>query len=159
MVIEDITTGINAIQFGPDLRLDQAQMITFLWRQEGEPTGFADDGFIGGPGDSIYELAVAWAKAEGITRGASLTTFSPAENVTRGQLVTLLWRRSGKPGGWPDPGFSDVPAGEYFTVSGAWAKVNNVTQGTSITTFSPNDPVTRGQAAAFLFREASAALA
>ena len=103
MVTEEITTGINAFQFGPDLLLDHAQMITFLWRQEGEPTGCADHGFIDVPGDSLYELAAAWAKAEGITRGTSLTTFSPAENVTRGQLVTLLWRRSGKPGGWPDP--------------------------------------------------------
>ena len=154
MVAEGITTGINAFQYGPHLNLNRAQMITFLWRQEGSPTGYPDHGFADVLEGSYYDLAVAWAKAEGITTGTSSTTFSPAQTVTRGQLVTLLWRRAGSPGGWPDPGFADVPASTYFTVAVAWAKANAITQGTSATTFSPDDAVTRAQAAAFLYREA-----
>ncbi|MEM8708711.1 MAG: S-layer homology domain-containing protein, partial [Actinomycetota bacterium] len=154
MVAESITTGVSPTLFGPDFDLTRAQMITFLWRQEGEPVGYPDHGFADVEATAYYDDAVAWAKAEGITTGTSSTTFSPASTVTRAQLVTLLWRRAGSPGGHPDPGFDDVPVGRYFSQPVAWAKADGVTNGTSDTTFSPDLPVTRAQAAALVWREA-----
>ncbi|MEO0492688.1 MAG: S-layer homology domain-containing protein [Actinomycetota bacterium] len=154
MVAESITTGVSPTLFGPDFDLTRAQMITFLWRQEGEPTGYPDHGFGDVASSAYYDDAVAWAKAEGITTGTSSTTFSPPAIVTRAQLVTLLWRRAASPGGYPDPEFTDVPAGRYFTAAVAWAKAEGVTNGTSDTTFSPELPVTRAQAAALVWREA-----
>jgi hypothetical protein len=154
MAAASITTGVSPGRFGPGLELSRAQMITFLWRQEGEPTGYPDHGFVD-VGSSVYfDDAVAWAKAEGITTGTSSTTFSPGVAVTRAQLVTLLWRRAGSPAGNPAPGFSDVPTGRYFTEAVAWARAEGVTTGTSDTMFSPEIPLTRAQAAALVWREA-----
>lgn len=154
MVANGITNGISDTLFGPRFNLTRAQMITFLWRQDGLKTGYPDHGFVDVPAGSYYDQAVAWAKAEGITKGTSDTTFSPQADVTRAQLVTLLWRRASAGSGWADPGFVDVATGRYYTVAIWWAKANGITNGTTTITFSPDDPVTRGQAAALVWREA-----
>lgn len=154
MVEQSITTGVSPTLFGPNSALTRAQMITFLWRQEGSPLGFAGHGFSDVPAASYYANAVRWAKHHGITTGTSATTFSPDDDVTRAQLVTLLWRRAGEPTAAPS-GFADVPAGRYYSAAIDWARANGITNGTSPTTFSPDDAVTRGQAAALLHREAT----
>ena len=154
MVDEGITNGVSNYLFGPNQTLTRAQMVTFLWREAGAPIGNPHHGFDDVPAGIWYDEAVRWAKANGITTGTSPTTFSPNANVTRAQLVTLLWRREGSPGGTASTDFLDVPAGRYFTPAVGWAKATGVTNGTSPTTFAPDDPVTRGQAAAFLFRAA-----
>ncbi len=103
MAAASITTGVSPGRFGFGLELSRAQMITFLWRQEGEPTGYPDHGFVD-VGSSVYfDDAVAWA-GRSITTGTSSTTFSPGVAVTRAQLVTLLWRRAGSPGWQSGPG-------------------------------------------------------
>ena len=153
MVDEDITTGVTPTLYAPSQTLTRAQMITFLWRQEGEPTGHPDPGFADVADTDYFADAVAWAKAEGITTGTGATQFSPHMQVTRAQLVTLLWRRAGEPKGAPNPGFVDVPLGQYFTLAVWWAKDKDITTGTTAITFAPHDGVTRGQAAAFLHRE------
>ncbi|MEQ8840642.1 MAG: S-layer homology domain-containing protein [Acidimicrobiales bacterium] len=154
MVDEGITTGVSDLLYGPDLSLSRAQMVTFLWRQAGSPGGSPAHGFGDVPAGAYYAPAVAWAKAQGITTGTSTTTFSPDVAVTRAQLVTLLWRMEGEPSA-PTAGFADVPGGRYFSIAVSWARNEGVTTGTSPTTFSPESPVTRGQAAAFLHRHAN----
>ncbi len=155
MVDLEITTGITNTLFGPNRALTRAEMVTFLWRQDGTPLGYPHHRFSDISAGSYYDDAVAWAKAEGITKGTSTTTFSPADSVTRAQLATLLWRRAGANGGQPPHGFSDVPDGKFYSVAVAWAKATGVTKGTSATSFSPGDEVTRAQAAAMLHREAN----
>ena len=157
MVDEGITTGVSNFLFGPNQTLTRAQMVAFLWREAGSPAGNPDHGFNDVPAGAFYEEAVAWARAQGITTGTSSTTFSPNDSVTRAQLVTLLWRREGSPGATAGFDFLDVPSGRYFTPAVGWAKATGVTNGTSPTTFAPDDAVTRGQAAAFLFRSAQGA--
>ncbi len=154
MVRAGITTGLSATAFGPNLTLTRGQMITFMWRQAGEPGGYAAPGFSDVSSWDFFAGAVAWAKAEGISSGTSDTTFSPQQPVSRGQMVTLLWRRAGSKRGLPNPGFSDVPAGWYYSDAIAWAKHTGVSNGMTATTFAPNQPVTRGQVAALLWREA-----
>lgn len=154
MVAAGITTGMSDLLYGPNENLTRAQMVTFLWREAGEPTGHGAHGFADVPAGAFYADAVAWAKATGITTGTSATTFSPNQNVTRGQLVTLLWRREGEPSASAPAEFLDVPAGRYYSAAVGWAKTNGITTGTSAFTFSPESPVTRGQAAAFLHRAA-----
>jgi hypothetical protein len=149
----DITTGVAPGLFGPHQVLSRAQMITFLWRQAGEPGGHPPSAFVDVEPGSYYEAAVRWAAATGVTTGTAPDRFSPHSDVTRAQLVTLLWRRAGAPAA-PDSGFVDVPAGRYYTTAIGWAKADDITTGTSATTFSPDDPVTRAQAAALLHREA-----
>ncbi len=103
--------------------------------------------------DAYYADAVAWAVAKGITTGTSATTFSPEDGCTRGQVVTFLWRAAGspEPTGAKNP-FKDVKSGEYYYKAVLWAVENEITSGTSATTFSPNDVCTRGQIVTFLWR-------
>ncbi|MBQ6677538.1 MAG: S-layer homology domain-containing protein, partial [Clostridia bacterium] len=83
----------------------------------------------------------------------SATTFSPEEGCTRGQVVTFLWRAAGcpEPAGSKNP-FRDVKADDYFYKAVLWAVENEITNGTSAKTFSPEETCTRGQIVTFLWR-------
>ena len=102
---------------------------------------------------SYYEDAVDWAVGNGITQGTDDTHFSPDGICTRAQTVTFLWRAAGSPK--PETRtmpFTDVPAGSYYYDAVLWAVENDITKGTSDTTFSPNMTCTRAQIVAFLWR-------
>ena len=102
---------------------------------------------------SYYEDAVDWAVGNGITQGTDDTHFSPDGICTRAQAVTFLWRAAGSPK--PETRtmpFTDVPAGSYYYDAVLWAVENDITKGTSDTTFSPNMTCSRAQIVAFLWR-------
>ena len=102
---------------------------------------------------SYYEDAVDWAVENGITQGTDDTHFSPDGICTRAQAVTFLWRAAGSPK--PETRtmpFTDVPAGSYYYDAVLWAVENDITKGTSDTTFSPNMTCTRAQIVTFLWR-------
>jgi len=105
------------------------------------------------PAGAYYADAVAWAVANGITTGTSETTFSPNEVCTRAQVITFLWRSQGKPEpkGSVNP-FTDVKTTDYFYKAVLWAIENRITNGTSDTTFSPDDSCSGGQVITFLYR-------
>jgi len=102
-----ITTGTAQTAFAPDEPLTRAQAATLLHRLAGEPSarrhGFAD------VVKSWQQAAVSWAARKGITVGTSQTAFSPDEPTTRAQLVTFLYRYSGKPAVTVDSATSDCP--------------------------------------------------
>ncbi len=105
--------------------------------------------------DAYYYNAVIWAVSNGITEGTNATTFSPNSICTRGQAVTFLWRAMGS----PEPTakacpFTDVNADAYYYKAVLWAVEKGVTEGTSATTFSPKDSVTRAQAVTLQWRAA-----
>ena len=102
---------------------------------------------------SYYEDAVDWAVGNGITQGTDDTHFSPDGICTRAQAMAFLWRAAGSPK--PETRtmpFTDVPAGSYYYDAVLWAVENDITKGTSDTTFSPNMTCTRAQIVAFLWR-------
>ncbi len=104
-------------------------------------------------GSAYYAPAVKWAVENGITMGTTASTFSPDKTVTRAQAVTFLWRAMG----CPDPKselnpFTDVSPSAYYYTAVLWATGRGITIGTTTSTFSPNDPVTRGQMITFLYR-------
>ena len=78
--------------------------------------------------------------------------FSPNNNINRAQLVTVLYRMAGQPEVTGENPFTDVPDGQWYTDAVLWAAENNITDGTSETTFSPNSALTREQMATFLYR-------
>lgn len=103
---------------------------------------------------SYYADAVEWAVKKGITVGTSDTTFSPDDNCTREQMAMFLWKAAGS----PEPkqtgaNFTDLPGGST-TKAMLWVAEQNITSGTSDTTFSPETTCTRAQMAAFLYRYA-----
>ena len=102
---------------------------------------------------SYYEDAVDWAVENGITQGTDDTHFSPDGICTRAQAVTFLWRAAGSPK--PETRtmpFTDIPAGSYYYDAVLWAVENDITKGTSDTTFSPNMTCSRAQIVTFLWR-------
>ena len=88
----------------------------------------------------------------GITKGTSATAFSPNDVCTRGQIVTFLARFAGVKDTDTVSVFTDVKPTDYFAAAVKWAKDNGVTEGTSATTFSPNENCTRAQVVTFLWR-------
>ncbi len=102
---------------------------------------------------AYYVEPVNWAVANGITNGTSETTFSPDRICTRGQVVTFLWRAKGSPTPQrTDNPFTDVAEGAYYYHAILWAVEQGITNGTSPTTFGPDNPCTRGQVVTFLWR-------
>ena len=107
------------------------------------------------PSDAYYFEAVRWAVANNVTNGTSATTFSPDEGCTRAQAVTFLWRTAGKPAPAESKNpFTDVKEGTYYYNAVLWAVEKGITNGTSATTFSPDEECTRAQAVTFLWRAA-----
>jgi hypothetical protein len=154
LVQEGITTGTSATTFSPDDPVTRGQMATFLWRYDGEPATVGSGPFTDVLFGAYYFSAVLWLVQQGITTGTSATTFSPDDPVTRGQMATFLWRYAGKPAPAGASPFTDVSSDAYYAEAVAWLVGEGITTGTSATTFSPDDPVTRGQMAAFLWRYA-----
>ncbi len=148
-----ITNGTSSVDFSPMADCTRGQVVTFLWRAAGgpKPTSTRNPFSDVKPSDYYYN-AVLWAVEKGITNGTSPTTFSPNSPCTRGQVVTFLWRYAGMPKTSGSNPFSDVKTGEYYYDAVLWASGKNVTNGTSPTTFSPNNTCTRGQIVTFLFR-------
>jgi len=148
-----ITNGITATLFGPDGSCTRAQAVTFLWRAAGEPAPASTDmPFTDVPADAFYRTAVLWAVENGVTNGTSATTFSPDATCTRAQIVTFLWRSQKSPVVNYAMSFSDVDSGAFYAEAVRWAVSENVTAGTSTTTFTPNATCTRAQIVTFLYR-------
>lgn len=146
-----ITNGTSAATFSPNASCTRAQMMTFLWRAAGSPKATGSNPFTDVSTNAYYYDAVLWAVENGITNGTSDTTFSPGITVTRGQTVTFLWRADNSPV-VSSSSFVDVPANAYYTEAVAWATASGITNGTSATTFSPDNACTRGQIVTFLYR-------
>ncbi|MDW3217239.1 MAG: S-layer homology domain-containing protein [Acidimicrobiales bacterium] len=149
MVDNDITTGTGAGCFSPHDAVTRGQAAAFMWRMEGEPAPVGDHPFA----DVVapwQQDAVAWMVEQGITTGTAPWRYSPDDGLTRGQLAALLHRLAGEPSANGHP-FHDVTSG-WQQAPVAWMVAEDITTGTSATTFSPDAIVTRGQLAAFFYR-------
>ena len=119
-----------------------------------EPEPEPDDGlpFTDVPKSAYYYDAVDWAVGKEITDGVSATQFAPYASCTRAQIVTFLWHAAGSPEPKTVSSFTDVPANAFYADAVNWAVANNVTNGTSATTFSPNADCTCAEIVTFLYR-------
>ena len=146
-----ITTGVGNDLFAPEQPCTRAQIVTFLWRAAGSPEPKTASSFTDVPANAYYAKAVAWAVENGITNGMTETTFAPDATCTRGQSVTFLYRAlKGTASG--STNFTDVVSDAFYADAISWAVANNVTNGTSNTTFSPNADCTRAEIVTFLYR-------
>ena len=150
-VDKGITNGLSDTMFGPYESCTRAQIVTFLWRAAGSPEPKTASSFTDVSASAYYAKAVAWAVENGITNGMTETTFAPDATCTRGQSVTFLYRALGKKVE-SSTSFTDVPANAFYADAVNWAVANNVTNGTSATTFSPNADCTRAEIVTFLYR-------
>ena len=146
-----ITTGVGNDLFAPEQPCTRAQIVTFLWRAAGSPEPKTMSSFTDVPASAYYAKAVAWAVENGITNGMTATMFAPDATCTRGQSVTFLHRAlKGTASG--STNFTDVKSDAFYADAINWAVANNVTNGTSNTTFSPNADCTRAEIVTFLYR-------
>ena len=148
-----ITKGTDDTHFSPDGICTRAQAVTFLWRTAGSPASKTSTmPFTDVPVGSYYYDAVLWAVENGIAKGTSDTTFSPNMTCSRAQIVTFLWRSEKSPAAGTANPFADVKSTAYYADAVLWAVKENITKGTTSTTFSPNADCTRAQIVTFLWR-------
>ena len=91
-VANGITKGTDATHFSPNATCTRGQVVTFMYRAEGEPAVGGSNGFVDVAVSSYCYEAIKWAVANGITKGTDATHFSPNATCTRGQVVTFLYR-------------------------------------------------------------------
>ena len=96
-----------------------------------------------------YYTAVEYTYQRGIIKGATDTEFRPTKNITRGMIVTILWRMEGEPKVTGVKDFPDV-TGQYYYNAVRWAVKNGVVNGYNSGKFGPNDNITREQLATIL---------
>ena len=148
-----ITKGTTATTFSPNATCTRAQAVTFLWRAAGSPEPETRAmPFTDVPVGSYYYDAVLWAVENGITKGTSDTTFTPNMTCTRAQIVAFLWRSEKSPAAGTANPFADVKSTAYYADAVLWAVKENITKGTTNTTFSPDADCTRAQIVTFLYR-------
>ena len=114
-----------------------------------EDTGFSDV-----DADDWFADSAVYVRDNGIMNGTSATTFNPNGTTSRGQIAAILYRAAGSPAASGGTDFSDVAETAYYASAVRWAAANGVVTGYADGTFRPNDPITRQQLAAILWRYA-----
>lgn len=89
-----IAAGTSTTTFSPDQVCTRAQIVTFLYRYAGKPSGYYSNPFkdVSATNEASYYNAILWASGKGITTGSSPTTFSPYASCNRAEAVTFLYR-------------------------------------------------------------------
>ena len=152
-----ITTGTTETTFSPDALCTRGQIVTFLWRAAGSPeperenSPFAD---VTPDMNRDFYKAILWAYEQNIIgdQDAADGRFLPNGPCTRAATMGFLWQYAGAPAASAPGEFTDVAPDADYAQPVAWAVESGITDGTTETTFSPNDTCTRGQIAAFLYR-------
>ena len=106
------------------------------------------------PGSWYYD-AVAYVYEQGLMGGTAGGRFSPDVTTSRAMIVTILYRQAGSPAAAGGAAFSDVAAGSWYADAVAWASANGIVTGYGSGAFGPDDPITREQMAAILYRYAA----
>ena len=150
MVDEGITNGTGPCQFSPQRVLTRGEGAAFVRRFEGAKNPRESHGFVDIEA-SWQHGPISWLRQKGYVTGVSPTRFLPDDPMTRAEFAVLLWRVAGEPdvrGAFP---FTDVTQ-SWQVDAVAWMAKRGITTGTSPTRFSPDAPLTRAQAATFLYR-------
>ena len=157
-------TGNN--KFDPYADVTRAQFVTFLYRNACNEYTFIGSAYDKDPAsydgttkfsdvaaDKYYAKAVAWAVDNGIVNGKTDTTFAPDAKITRAEAVTMIYRLQANGASFSSrQSFTDVDTNAYYADAVGYASYAGITNGKTNSTFAPNDNVTRGEAATFIYR-------
>ena len=102
--------------------------------------------------DRWYHEYTDYVIARELMNGMDETHFAPEGNLTRGMLVTTLYRLAGGPEVTEKATFTDLRAGAYYADAVAWAQDLGIAKGMTETQFAPEKTVSREQTATFLYR-------
>ena len=120
-------------------------------------TAFAaldDTGYTDVDADAWYADAVSYVTENGLMGGTSSTAFSPEDAMTRSMLATVLYRAAESPAVTGSDDFTDTADGAWYTAAVLWASQQGLVTGYGDGTFGTDDPVSREQIAAILWRYA-----
>lgn len=144
---------VNGVSQGPVqqlLHLKSTDVVEVIFAAVQQPstgsTNFSDV-----PANQWYAPAVSYVTQRGLFSGVSETQFAPSQSMTRGMLVSVLYRFDGTSHTGSSP-FADVSSDAWYGNAVSWAYANNLVSGVSDTSFAPNTPITREQAAVILAR-------
>lgn len=154
-VENQITQGMGNGLFMPADTCTRAQVVTFLWRLDGETAAASgENSFSDVETGSWYADAVLWAVERKVTDGMGNGIFLPDGTCTRAQIVTFLWKYAGKPAvtGGADNPFADVDEDDWYADAVLWAVDQGITTGLTERSFGPEEPCTRAQIVTFLHR-------
>ena len=149
-----LMNGYGSSLFGKNDPITRGQMVQILYNYYGENCG-TNSGFSDVPSSAWYAKAVTWASKKGVVSGYSNGTFGPDNQLTREQMVTILYNVADKPATNTSAisQYSDYYQVASYAADGfAWAVSNKVVSGTSNTTLSPRGTATRAQVAVILIR-------
>ena len=154
----ELMDGVGGNRFAPNSETTRAQLVTILYRLEGQPAVSGDLPFTDVESGTWYTDAILWAAQNNIVNGVNDTEFAPGDDLTRQQLVTILYRYAEAKGydvsasadlsGYPDAG--QVQA--YAQPAMAWAVAENIIQGMEDGTLKPAGNASRAQIATILMR-------
>lgn len=147
-----IFNGVSESKFAPEGKMTRGMLATALHNLESNPPAEADHVFSDVAEDAWYSEAVYWAYQAGIIAGYSDGTFAPNKNITREQLVTMLYRYAGEPAvGNEALPFEDANAiSEYAQPAMQWAVGEGLINGMTDTILAPQGEATRTQVAVIL---------
>ena len=150
--------GVGGNRFAPNSATTRAQLVTILYRMEGQPAVSGDLPFTDVESGTWYTDAILWAAQNGIVNGVNDTEFAPGNDLTREQLVTILYRYAETKGydvsasadlaGYPDG--EEIQA--YAREAMAWAVAENIIRGMEDDTLKPAGNASRAQIATIFMR-------
>ena len=144
-----ITSGTSDTTFSPDDTCTRAQVITFLWRASGAKEQTAKNPFSDVSESDYFYHAAVWASKKGMITDSK---FNGNSKCTRSDAVYYIWKAASTSKPEYKKGFTDVSSKDKYASAVQWAVNQNITSGTSDTTFSPKETCTRAQIVTFLIR-------
>ena len=150
-VIEDAKAAIEAAKTP-----EEVDEILAAAREALKTAGCPSTNFTDVEENGWYHTGVDFMVRNGFMNGVADDAFAVDGNLTRAQLVTILYRIAGEPESTATNPFADVADGQWYTNAVIWAAENGIVKGVNTTTFAPNDQITREQIATILFRYAKA---
>ncbi len=159
MILHRVTSGCETTLFCPEANLKRQQFVTFLWRAAGRPAApyLGSEAFGDVTEGGYAEQSIGWAVANGVTEGCTPGEFGdpdwmfcPTQDVTRGQMATLLYRHVEAGYQGEEPPYSDVEPNRYYAPGISWLTDFEVVPGCGPGLFCPDRPATRAEAAVFI---------